>query len=179
MFCPLATNRAQKPLLVGRQAWYNIGSGDDFTADSVSCSLDAMATPQMTRIYVTHCSHKKEERYKGTGEVISPDLLYTAKPVQRFMAKCNQRAVRWAIFSDLYGVWFPEVRHAWYEKDPDTVSGIEFWALLRDFDEKLTSYSEIYFYYNPGRFHPLYGCLLNRSALGDRIRRITHLSEII
>jgi len=46
-------------------------------------------------------------------------------------------------FSDRYGVWFPQVRHEWYEKDPDTVTESEFSALLRDFDEKLAGYSEI------------------------------------
>jgi len=65
------------------------------------------------------------------------------------------------------------VRHKWYEKDPNTVSEGEFSTLLRDFDEKLTL-----FYYNPGRFHPLYCRLLNGTALRDRVRRITHLTEI-
>jgi hypothetical protein len=97
----------------------------------------------MTRIYVTHCSHKKEERYRATEEAVTPDLLYIAKLTQRFMTKCKQRGVPWAIFSDLYGGWFPEVRHKWYEKPPDTVSEVELSALLRDFDEKLIPYSEI------------------------------------
>jgi hypothetical protein len=132
---------------------------------------------KMTRIYVTHCSHKKAEHYKGSGEAISPDLLYTAKPTQ-FMARCKARGVRWAIFSDLYGVWFPEVRHEWCDKDPNTVTEAEFSVLIRDFDEKLASYSEICFYYNPGRFHRLYACLLDRSVLADRVKRMTHLRDI-
>ena len=132
----------------------------------------------MARIYVTHCTRKKDERLRTTGEAVSPDVLYTAKPTQRFMAQCKAKGVRWAIFSDLYGVWFPEVRHHWYEKDPGTVTDTEFSALLGDFDDKLNSYSEICFYYNPGRFHPLYAQLLNRSALADRVMRITHLWEI-
>jgi hypothetical protein len=73
---------------------------------------------------------------------------------------------------------FPEVRHKWYEKDPNTVSKVEFLALVRDFDDKLVSYSDIFFYHNPGRFHRLYCCLLNRSVLGGRIKRITHLVQI-
>jgi hypothetical protein len=56
------------------------------------------------------------------------------------------------------------VRHKWYEKDPDTVREVEFSALLRDFDEQLGVYSEICFYHNPGRFHPLYDCLLNPAS---------------
>jgi hypothetical protein len=51
--------------------------------------------------------------------------------------------VRWAIFSD-NGVWFPEVRHKWCEKHPNTVTYLEFSALLRDFDKKLSGYSEIF-----------------------------------
>jgi hypothetical protein len=133
----------------------------------------------MTRIYLTHCSHKKEEHYKGTEEAVSPDLLYTATPTQRFMARCKAKGVRWAIFLDLYGVWFPETQHKWYEKDPNTINKSEFSALIRDFDEKLTGYSEIYFYHNPGRFHPLYSRLLSRSALGNRVKQITHLWEIV
>jgi len=94
------------------------------------------------------------------------------------MAQCKARGVRWAIFSDLYGVWLPEIRHQWYEKDPETVTEAEFSALLQDFDEKLSGYSESRFYHNPGRFHPLYACLLHRSVLADRVTKITHLWEI-
>ena len=94
------------------------------------------------------------------------------------MAQCKARGVRWAIFSDLYGVWFPEVRHEWYEKDPRDVIEAELSELIRDFDKKLVSYSEICFYHNPGRFHPLYDRLLNRTALADRVKRITHLRDI-
>jgi len=132
----------------------------------------------MTRIYVTHCSHKKDDHYKGTGEAISPDLLYTARPTQRFMARCKARGVRWAIFSDKYGMWFPEVRHKWYEKGPKSVTPAEFLVLVRDFDEKLASYSEICFYHHPHRFHELYRRLLDRSALAGRVKRITHLRDI-
>src|ERR1035441_8050659 len=72
----------------------------------------------------------------------------------------------------------PEIRHEWYEKDSDTVTGAEFSALLRDFDAKLIGYSEIYFYYNPARFHPIYALLLAQIKLADRVKRITHLWEI-
>jgi hypothetical protein len=129
----------------------------------------------MGRIFLTHCSAKKTT---DTGTAVAPDLLYTAKPTQRFIQRCKDVNVSWAIFSDLYGVWFPDVRHLWYEKDPRTVTESEFSVLLRDFDTKLSAYSEIYFYCNPGRFHPLYRRLLQESALKARIALITHLWDI-
>jgi hypothetical protein len=132
----------------------------------------------MDFIYLTHCSHKKEVRCKESREVVPPDVLYTARPTQRFMARCKNTNVRWAIFSDKYGVWFPEVRHEWYEKDPNTVTEGEFVALLGDFDGKLSAYHQICFYYNPGRFHPIYARLLQQSALAGRVKKITHLREI-
>ncbi|MFZ0914019.1 MAG: hypothetical protein WBQ76_01365 [Candidatus Korobacteraceae bacterium] len=130
----------------------------------------------MARIFLTHCSAKKAT---DTGTAVAPDLLYTATPTQRFIRRCKDVNVSWAIFSDLYGVWFPDVRHRWYEKDPSTVTESEFSALLRDFDAKLSTYSEIYFYCNPGRFHPLYRRLLQESALKARIALITHLWDIL
>jgi hypothetical protein len=45
----------------------------------------------------------------------------------------------------MYGVWFPHVKHAWYDKHPDTVTEDEFRELVRDFDEKLGGYDEIWF----------------------------------
>jgi hypothetical protein len=132
----------------------------------------------MGLIYLTHCSHKKEARCKQSREAVPPDVLYTARPTQRFMQRCKNKNVRWAIFSDKYGVWFPEVRHEWYEKDPNTVTEAEFVALLGDFDEKLNAYPQICFYHNPGRFHPIYGRLLLQSALAGRVKKITHLREI-
>lgn len=41
--------------------------------------------------------------------------------------------VEWAIFSDLYGVWFPDVEYEWYEKDPGTATEEEFSKLLEGF----------------------------------------------
>jgi hypothetical protein len=133
---------------------------------------------EMTRIYLTHCSHKKDELHRQTGEPVSPDSLYTATPTQRFINHCKTKGVQWAIFSDLYGVWFPHEKHEWYEKDPNTLTEAEFSVLLRNFDAALNSYSEICFYYNPGRFHPIYARLLQQSVLGDRVKQITHLREI-
>jgi hypothetical protein len=131
------------------------------------------------RIYVTHCSHKKNDSLKGTGVAAPPQEVYTATPTQRFMARCSAAGVKWAIFSDLYGVWFPEVRNPWYEKDPNTVTESEFQALLDNFEAVLAPFDEIHFYYNPGRFHGLYQRLIESSALAARIRCVSHLREIV
>jgi|SRR6266567_1123118 len=143
-------------------------------SDEVLCAPGAIA--EMSLIYLTHCSHKKNERCKETREAVTPEVLYTATPTQRFVQRCRVLNVPWAVFSDKYGIWFPEVRHEWYEKDPDTVTEAEFSGLVADFDAKLSGYSEICFYHNPGRFHPLR--LLRLSELSDRVKPITHLWEI-
>jgi hypothetical protein len=130
------------------------------------------------RIFITHCSAKKDNSLENTDRKVTPDKLYTATPTQRFMRKCLEKQVSWAIFSDLYGVWFPKVEHEWYEKSPDTVTEQEFKNLVNDFDDKLKLYDEIWFYYNPGRFHPLYKRLLQETKLRERIKRFTHIGEI-
>lgn len=56
------------------------------------------------KIYVTHCSAKKNSVLKDTCQKVFPDELYTATPTQRFMKKCKEVGVNWAIFSDLYGI---------------------------------------------------------------------------
>ena len=111
--------------------------------------------------------------------MVTPDRLYTATPTERFMNKCKSRNVNWAIFSDKRGVWFPNKKYGWYEKDPSKITAEEFDKLVTDFDIKLSAFDEIWFYYNPGRFHPLYKKLFNKSSLKPRIKRFTHLSEII
>jgi hypothetical protein len=130
------------------------------------------------RIYITPCCAEKEEKYQASGELVPPNLLYTSKKTQGFMRQCKVRQVAWAIFSDLYGVWFPEIRHAWYEKDPNSVTDEEFWQLLRNFDESLAPYSQICFYHNPGSLNPLHKRLLKETALGDRVKMITKLRDI-
>ncbi len=131
------------------------------------------------KIYLTHCSAKKDNSLKNLKIKVTPDRLYTAAPTQRFMKKCKEKRVNWAIFSDLYGVWFPDIKHEWYEKDPDDVTEQEFNVLLNDFEQKLQSYSEIWFYHNPGRFHPLYKKLLRETRLKDKIKGFTHIAEIV
>ena len=130
------------------------------------------------RIYVTHCSAKKDKTLKHGGKKVTPDRLYTAAPLQRFMNRCKEKKVQWTIFSDKYGIWFPHEKHEWYEKNPNTVSEQEFQILVRDFEEKLGNYNEIYFYHNPGRFHSLYRRLLKKVKVTSRIILFSHLAEI-
>jgi hypothetical protein len=131
------------------------------------------------RIYITHCSAKKDTSLKNTNKKVTPDKLYTATPTQRFMNKCKEKNVNWAIFSDLYGVWFPDIEHEWYEKDPNIVTEQEFKSLLENFDQALQDYDEIWFYCNPGRFHPLYKRLLQETKLKNKVKLFTHIREII
>lgn len=133
------------------------------------------------RIYITHCSAKKDNSLKNTGKRVTPDKLYTATPIQRFMTTCKKRGVKWAIFSDHYGVWFVHEQHEWYGNDvgdPNKVTEQKFNSLVDDFDQKLQNYDEIWFYYNPGRFHPLYKRLLQETKLKDKVKLFTHISEI-
>jgi hypothetical protein len=133
---------------------------------------------RMKRIYLTHCSFKKDDSLKGISKKVTPDRLYTATPTQRFMNRCKERGVEWAIFSDKYGVVFSNKEIEWYDKPPSEVTEREFLELLKDFNQKLEDYNEIWFYHNPGRFHPLYRRLLSESKLKDRIRLFTHIQEI-
>jgi hypothetical protein len=131
------------------------------------------------RVYLTHCTAKKDGSLKGSAEKVTPDKLYRGKFIEAFMRACKRRGVEWAILSDLYGVWFPNVRHGWYEKNPHSVTDAEFWGLVRGFDEKVEAYGQIWFYGNPGRFHPLYKRLLSASALNDRITLFSHVADIV
>jgi len=132
----------------------------------------------MRRIYLTHCSAKKDDSLRGSGKRVTPDKLYKSTPIQRFMNECKRKGVEWAIFSDKYGIVFLNQEIEWYDKHPSKVTDEEFKELLKDFDQKLAAYYEIWFYHNPGRFHPLYKRLLNESKLRDRIKLFTHLKEI-
>jgi hypothetical protein len=143
--------------------------------------LTSWLREQGMRIYLTHCSATKDNSLRGTGRKVTPDKLYTSKFTQSFMRRCMEVGVRWAIFSDHYGVWFSEIEREWYGDDvgdPNLVTNDKFLALLSDFDNSLRDYGEIVFYYNPGRFHPLYRRLLNETVLKDRVRMITHYWEI-
>jgi hypothetical protein len=130
------------------------------------------------RIYVTHCGAKKDDFLIDSNKRVTPDELYTGTRIKRFMLTCKQNRVRWAVFSDLYGVWFPDQKHSWYDKALDEVSESEFKDLVADFDRKLHGFDEIWFYYNPSRFHRLYDRLITDSRLRDKITRFTHLRQI-
>ncbi len=94
------------------------------------------------------------------------------------MRACGEKEVEWAIFSDLYGVYFPNEKHEWYEKHPNKVTEEEFKELLKDFDEKLGSYHEIWFYFHPARFHSLYRKLIRESQYREKIKLFSKIQEI-
>lgn len=131
------------------------------------------------RIYITHCSAKKDSSLRGICKKVTLDRLYTATPLQRFIRRCKEREVCWAIFSAKYGIWLPHEEHEWYEKDPDTVTKEEFENLLKNFEEKIGDYDEIYFYHNPCRFHPLYKKLLEEIKVKGKVTPFSHLDEIL
>lgn len=68
------------------------------------------------RIYITHCSAKKNDALKNKMKRVTPDRLYTTIPIQRFMKRCKEKDVKWAIFSDLYGIWFPDIKQGGMKK---------------------------------------------------------------
>ena len=131
------------------------------------------------RIYLTHCSAEKDYSLRNTSRKVTPDRLYTATSIQAFMSRCKQKQVDWAILSDLYGVWFPDVEHGWYEKPPNTVTEEEFDAIVKDFQRKLESYKEIWFYFNGESFHSFYQRVLQATNLKDRAKLFCELEEIV
>ncbi len=131
------------------------------------------------RIYLTHCTGIKDNLIKETGEKIVPDKFYQSAPIQRFFSRCKTQKVAWAVLSDKHGVWFPDIKHSWYDKHPDSVSIEELDALVENFDDNLNNFTEIWFYNNPSWFHELYKKVLKRSSLKERIRLFSHLKEII
>lgn len=133
----------------------------------------------MGKIFVTHCSGKKDDSLRDTGNAVTPENLYTAQPLRRFVRRCKDAGVEWAIFSDKYGLVFPSHRIKWYDKSPSTVSEKEFQDLLQNFVSRLSAYDEVWFYHNPGRFHPLYKRLVTEAQLrGTKVRLFSHISEI-
>ena len=97
------------------------------------------------RIYITHCCAKKDNSAAQTTRKVTPDNLYTATPTKRFMQRCKDAGVRWAIFSDHYGVWFSDEEREWYGDelgDPNRVTETRFIKLLENFDKKFGDFSE-------------------------------------
>jgi len=83
-------------------------------------------------IFLTHSSARKEKSLQRSHIQVTPDKLYTATPIRRFMLKCKDLEVSWAVFSDRYGVWFSNIKHEWYEKDPNKVTTEEFKKLVEE-----------------------------------------------
>ena len=134
----------------------------------------------MRVLYFTHCCAKKDDSLKGTGKKVSPLELYIAAPTQRFMRRCLEAGMKWAIFSDRHAFVFPSNRIAWYEKHPSTLTQAEKRKLFDDAFEVLKDYDLAYFYYNPGRLHPFYRELVDEMRRrGRAIREITHLEDIL
>ena len=133
----------------------------------------------MRVLYFTHCCAKKDDSLKDTGKKVPLRELYKATPTQRFMRKCTEARVEWAIFSDRYAFVFPDDRIAWYEKHPRTLTYVEKRRLFDGAFKVLEGYDEAYFYYNPGRLHSFYRELVSEMRKrGRNIREITHLSDI-
>jgi hypothetical protein len=125
------------------------------------------------QLFFTFCSGKKNESLRRSGKKVTPDLLYTSLRVQSFIARCKANDVCWAIFSDEYGIWFPETKHEWYELSPkDALRRGDFPRLLADFDEKLKDFDVIHFCPGTGEdhIHRLYRNLVRDSSLKKKIR---------
>jgi hypothetical protein len=130
------------------------------------------------KIYLTHCSAEKDDTLRGTSVTTSPDKLYTNPEIQAFMQRCLDKGVAWAILSDRYGVWLPNVQHEWYEKHPATVTEQESRQIVAQFDLTLQAYEEIYFFVRPAAFHPFYQKVLSETALAARVTQFSELQMI-
>lgn len=140
----------------------------------------------MKRIYLTHCSREKDAELEKSREKTTPDRLYTSESLLRFIQYCRNRGLAWAIFSDKYGVVFPDEQIAWYSKPPAEVTEEEFETLLQSFNTRLAGYDEIFFLHRQGETHPLFERVveLSRNAglpvfelLEENITDYTHKEE--
>jgi len=104
--------------------------------------------------------------HKDSHKKVTPDVLYRSSRIQRFMRTCKQKDVDWAISSDKYGIWHKNIKKSWYEKSPNSVTEEEFNKLVDDFNRKLKDFDEIWFFYNPGKFHKSYRKLIRKKTLG-------------
>ena len=110
----------------------------------------------MKKIYLTHCSREKDASLEKSGAIATPDRLYTSPSLQRFIRYCKENGLDWAIFSDKYGVVFPQETIAWYSKPPSEVTEEEFAGLLESLITRLSGYDEIWFLQREGETHPLF-----------------------
>jgi hypothetical protein len=123
----------------------------------------------IARIYITYCSWQKDDQLKGTGVCVTPDKLYLSKRIQSFITRCRDKNVKWAIYSDYCGVWFPEDLHAWYDLHPNNVPEESIFSLSQDFNRSLSKYDEIYYFYDKRTLHPLYERIVNESGISSRV----------
>jgi hypothetical protein len=131
----------------------------------------------MKVLYITHCSKKKNSINSET----TPEKLYSASYLQRFIKKCKKMKVNWGILSDKYGIVFPNKRIKWYELSPSFLlkHKAESRKLIEKLQQQLKGFDKIFFYHNPGRFHPFYRYVIKKlRKLGINIRLISHLSQI-
>ncbi len=129
-------------------------------------------------IYLTHCCAQKDDTLKGTERTATPLQLYQEPYIQNFMNRCELMQVSWAIFSDLHGIWWPNIAHKWYDKHPDSVNPEEFSALVRNFEQELSPFKQVYFYYQNNTYHPFYDRLIMASTLYNKITKFDDLMLI-
>jgi hypothetical protein len=60
------------------------------------------------KLYVTYCSAEKREG------IHPPDVLYISARITRFIARCRDVGVNWAILSALHAFFFPEQKRRNY-----------------------------------------------------------------
>jgi len=139
------------------------------------------------RLYLTYCSGQKDESLISSGERVPPGRLYTSQRIQKFIEGCTNQKAYWAIFSDKYGIWFPNEVHEWYEKHPDDVTNAEFVRLVLQSVNKLRKY-DVFFYAdkNDPKFHPLYKQLIDELrarcipvTIFDNLSQITQDQSVI
>jgi len=128
----------------------------------------------MKQIYITHCSREKDPTLEASGETATPEKLYTSAALRTFIRFCKARGYAWAILSDKYGVVFPEEKINWYSKPPDTVTEVEFSALLRSFTTRLEGFDEILFQHRPGETHPVFKRIIQEALeQGMKVKEFT------
>ena len=86
------------------------------------------------------------------------------------MERCQEKNVSWAVLSDLYGVYLSSECRVWYEKHPATVTPQEEEIVIEDFNNKLDSYDEIYFFVRLESFHHFYERILKKTVLANKVK---------
>lgn len=128
------------------------------------------------KLFITYCSKSKDESLIGTEKRVRPEQLYTSNRIQNFIQECKEAGAYWAIFSDQYGVWFPNEEHEWYEKSPNDVTDSEFAQLVSSSAKRLNKYDVYFFNPEDGELDALYQDLVKE--LKKRCVNITYFSNI-